>query len=118
MGTRVVFVPAPRLPAPAPAPVPPGFRGKLPEPPFDPEVARAASPEPARVDGARLAANLAQTIADLEAEGLEVRQVLPISSGAHGALHALHKDYQGQYSAGYGAGYGYSFTEGVLVVAG
>ncbi len=71
-----------------------------------------------RIDGKRLADDLAKTIRDLNTEGYEVVSVTPITSGAYDWKYELKSGgFQNSGYGGYGYGYGYSFTNSLIVTA-
>lgn len=71
-----------------------------------------------RIDGKRLADDLAKTIRDLNTEGYEVVSVTPITSGAYDWKYELKSGgFQNNGYGGYGYGYGYSFTNSLIVTA-
>ncbi|MEM6343499.1 MAG: hypothetical protein AAF927_06445 [Bacteroidota bacterium] len=69
-----------------------------------------------KIDIKRLAEDIADTIAEIEAEGLEVESITPITSGNYDwEYKIMGKRKKG--GGGFGYGYGYSYTEGVIIVA-
>jgi hypothetical protein len=130
MISHILFVPAPRLPdelPPVPAaapsvtparPAPPGLRPGPPasNPAATPGAQRGFSgPLDARIDGNGLAQALEKALAEAAGAGWEVRQIVPITSGAYAFGTQLERHYEGWSSAGAGYGFGYSYTAGLLV---
>ncbi|MFK7923751.1 MAG: hypothetical protein AB8H47_17460 [Bacteroidia bacterium] len=71
-----------------------------------------------KIDIKRLAEDIADTIEELEREGLEVESVTPITSGNYDWEFKMQAKRSSKGGAGgYGFGYGYSYTEGVIIVA-
>jgi hypothetical protein len=64
-----------------------------------------------RIDGERLAMDVAKAVRTLNTEGYEVVTIVPAVSGTYSARGARDG------WSGYGYGYGYSFTEGLILVA-
>jgi len=64
-----------------------------------------------RIDDARLARDLAQSVRDLNDKGWEVVTVTPVFSGRHDA------DLKLLQGCGAGYGYGYSYTSSLVIVA-
>lgn len=134
MSSRILFVAAPRLPddqpptggsAPSsakpsapPPPSPAGLRGSsAPAASGAPTAAQRGQSGPldARVDGAALALALERALAEAASAGWEVRQIVPIQSGAYAFGTQLERHFEGWSSAGAGYGFGFSYTSGLLV---
>lgn len=66
-----------------------------------------------QIDGVKLAHDLEQKIAELEAAGFSIINITPLISGAYASKY----EWSAKMKAGYGYGYGFSYTEGLLIVA-
>lgn len=69
-----------------------------------------------QIDGERLNKDIAQAIEKLNAEGFEVVNITPVTSGNWNFAYNSGSLREGTGNGGYGYGYGYSYTEGVLIV--
>ncbi|ODP96997.1 hypothetical protein BGL48_15610 [Salinivibrio sp. SS3] len=71
-----------------------------------------------RIDGERLANDLAEIVSGLNSEGYEIVSVTPVTSGSYDWKYELKSGgYQSSGYGGYGYGYGYSFTNSLIVTA-
>lgn len=71
-----------------------------------------------RIDGERLANDLAEIVSSLNSEGYEIVSVTPVTSGSYNWKYELESGgYQNSGYGGYGYGYGYSFTNSLIVTA-
>lgn len=71
-----------------------------------------------RVDGERLANDLAEVVDGLNNDGYEVVSVTPVTSGSYDWKYEVGSGGAGNNGyGGYGYGYGYSFTNSLIVTA-
>ncbi|QTP58325.1 hypothetical protein HNO53_06125 [Billgrantia antri] len=71
-----------------------------------------------RIDGERLANDLAEVVDGLNSEGYEVVSVTPVTSGAYDWKYQVQSGGAADNGyGGYGYGYGYSFTNSLIVTA-